>query len=57
MGPLISRAQWDRVASYVPDDAPVGVPLGATVRVQVREKQLAARVVKPPFVRNGKALV
>jgi acyl-CoA reductase-like NAD-dependent aldehyde dehydrogenase len=23
MGPLISRAQWDRVASYVPDDAPV----------------------------------
>ena len=36
---------------------PVGVPLGATVRAQVREKQLAARVVKPPFVRNGKALV
>jgi acyl-CoA reductase-like NAD-dependent aldehyde dehydrogenase len=23
MGPLISRDQWDRVASYVPDDAPV----------------------------------
>jgi acyl-CoA reductase-like NAD-dependent aldehyde dehydrogenase len=23
MGPLISRAQWERVASYVPDDAPV----------------------------------
>src|SRR3954470_2121796 len=23
MGPLISRAQWDRVAGYVPDDAPV----------------------------------
>ena len=23
MGPLISRGQWDRVASYVPDDAPV----------------------------------
>jgi acyl-CoA reductase-like NAD-dependent aldehyde dehydrogenase len=23
MGPLISRTQWDRVASYVPDDAPV----------------------------------
>jgi acyl-CoA reductase-like NAD-dependent aldehyde dehydrogenase len=23
MGPLISRGQWDRVASYVPEDAPV----------------------------------
>src|SRR5215203_6346044 len=23
MGPLISRGQWERVASYVPDDAPV----------------------------------
>jgi acyl-CoA reductase-like NAD-dependent aldehyde dehydrogenase len=23
MGPLISRTQWDRVAGYVPDDAPV----------------------------------
>jgi acyl-CoA reductase-like NAD-dependent aldehyde dehydrogenase len=23
MGPLISRSQWERVASYVPDDAPV----------------------------------
>ncbi|TFV71970.1 aldehyde dehydrogenase [Blastococcus sp. CT_GayMR19] len=23
MGPLISRGQWNRVASYVPDDAPV----------------------------------
>jgi aminomethyltransferase len=36
---------------------PVGVPLGATVHVQVRDKRLAAKVVKPPFVRNGKALV
>ena len=36
---------------------PVGVPIGATVRVQVRDKQLPAKVVKPPFVRNGKALV
>jgi hypothetical protein len=25
--------------------------------VQVRDKRLAARVVKPPFVRNGKILV
>jgi acyl-CoA reductase-like NAD-dependent aldehyde dehydrogenase len=23
MGPLISRGQWERVASYVPDDAPI----------------------------------
>lgn len=30
---------------------------GATVKVQIRNKQLAARVVKPPFVRHGKALV
>jgi aminomethyltransferase len=36
---------------------PAGVPFGATVRVQVRDKQLPAKVVKPPFVRNGKALV
>jgi acyl-CoA reductase-like NAD-dependent aldehyde dehydrogenase len=32
MGPLISRTQWERVASYVPDDAPVAfrgtVPAG-----------------------------
>ena len=36
---------------------PSDVPIGATVYVQVRDKRLAARVVKPPFVRNGKALV
>ncbi|MBL0141175.1 MAG: glycine cleavage system aminomethyltransferase GcvT [Betaproteobacteria bacterium] len=33
---------------------PRGTAPGATVRVQVRDKELAARVVKPPFVRNGK---
>ncbi|TSA10637.1 MAG: glycine cleavage system aminomethyltransferase GcvT [Betaproteobacteria bacterium] len=36
---------------------PLGVEIGATVRVSVRDKQLAAKVVKPPFVRNGKILV
>jgi aminomethyltransferase len=36
---------------------PIDVPPGTTVFVQVRDKRLAARVVKPPFVRNGKALV
>ena len=36
---------------------PVGVAPGAIVSVLVRDKQLAARVVKPPFARNGKALV
>ena len=30
---------------------------GETVRVAVRDKELAATVVKPPFARNGKALV
>ena len=33
---------------------PGGVALGDNVQVDVRDKQLAARVVKPPFVRNGK---
>jgi aminomethyltransferase len=36
---------------------PVGVAEGDTVHVLVRDKKLAARVVKPPFVRNGKILV
>jgi len=35
-------------ASVRPDD---------TVRVTVRDRSLAARVVKPPFVRNGQSLV
>ena len=29
---------------------------GDTVKVAVRDKQLAAKVVKPSFVRNGKVL-
>lgn len=33
------------------------VKVDDTVRVVVRDKELAARVVKPPFVRNGKILV
>jgi len=36
---------------------PQGVAPGETVHVQVRDKRLAARVVKAPFVRNGKVLV
>ncbi len=36
---------------------PVAVAVGDIVTVAVRVKQLAARVVKPPFVRNGKVLV
>ena len=36
---------------------PAGVAIGDTVHVQVRDKRLAARVVKAPFVRNGKILV
>jgi aminomethyltransferase len=36
---------------------PRGVKPGDIVHVQVRDKQLAARVVKLPFVRKGKILV
>jgi aminomethyltransferase len=36
---------------------PRGTTPGATVRVQVRDKSLAARVVKPVFVRHGRSLV
>jgi aminomethyltransferase len=36
---------------------PRGVAAGDIVHVQVRDKQLAARVVKLPFVRKGKILV
>jgi aminomethyltransferase len=36
---------------------PLGTKPGDTVQVVVRDRPLAARVVKPPFVRNGKILV
>jgi aminomethyltransferase len=36
---------------------PLGVGPGDDVKVEIRGKLLAARVVKPPFVRNGKRLV
>ena len=36
---------------------PMGVEIDAVVQVSVRDKQLAATVVKPPFVRNGKILI
>ena len=36
---------------------PLGTAVGETVDVVVRDKALAARVVKIPFVRNGKILV
>ena len=35
---------------------PAGVQSGDTVHVEIRDKQLAASVVKLPFVRNGKVL-
>jgi aminomethyltransferase len=35
---------------------PMGVAVGDTVHVVIRDKQLAATVVKLPFVRNGKVL-
>ncbi|HVO87810.1 MAG TPA: glycine cleavage system aminomethyltransferase GcvT [Casimicrobiaceae bacterium] len=36
---------------------PAQVAIGDTVQVLVRDKRLAARVVKPPFARNGRALL
>ena len=36
---------------------PAAVAPGDTVRVAIRDKELAARVVKPPFARHGQALV
>jgi aminomethyltransferase len=35
---------------------PTGVQVGDTVHVEIRDKKLAATVVKLPFVRNGKIL-
>jgi len=36
---------------------PIAVAPGDTVEVEVRDKSLRARVVKPPFVRHGRILV
>ena len=36
---------------------PAGAAPGASVQVEVRDKRLEARVVKPPFVRHGKSLL
>ena len=36
---------------------PLGVAFGDTVTVTIRDKQLAAKVVKPCFARNGKACI
>jgi aminomethyltransferase len=36
---------------------PVGVAIGSEVDVEIRDKRLKARVVKPAFVRNGKNLI
>lgn len=36
---------------------PVGLAVGDIVEVEIRDKRLKAQVVKPPFARNGKALI
>ena len=36
---------------------PLGVAIGDTVEVEIRDKRLKAKVVKPVFARNGKAVV
>jgi aminomethyltransferase len=35
---------------------PLGIAPGAEVEVEIRDKKLRAKVVKYPFVRNGKIL-
>ena len=36
---------------------PLGIAPGEIVEVEIRDKRLAAKVTKYPFVRNGKSLV
>ena len=36
---------------------PLGIAPGETVEVEIRDKRLKAKVVKYPFVRNGKSLI
>ena len=36
---------------------PMGVTIGDTVKVVIRDKGLAAKVVKPCFARNGKSMI
>ncbi len=36
---------------------PAGAAVGESVKVQIRDKQLNARIVKPCFVRHGKAMI
>jgi aminomethyltransferase len=36
---------------------PLGIAPGETVEVEIRDKRLAAKVTKYPFVRNGKSLI
>ncbi|MDD5177008.1 MAG: glycine cleavage system aminomethyltransferase GcvT [Sterolibacterium sp.] len=36
---------------------PMGIAVGDEVEVEIRDKRLKARVVKPPFARNGKSLI
>jgi aminomethyltransferase len=36
---------------------PLGVAIGDTVEVEIRDKRLQAKVVKPTFARNGKAMI
>jgi aminomethyltransferase len=37
--------------------APVGVKIGVSVQIAIRDKMLSAKVVKYPFARNGKGLI
>ncbi len=52
---LVSLARELNPASTVIPN--IGVNAGALAQVSVRGKQLAVKVVQPPFVRNGKILI
>ncbi len=36
---------------------PMGVAIGDSVKVVIRDKELAAKVLKPCFARNGKSMI
>jgi aminomethyltransferase len=36
---------------------PLGIAPGEEVEVEIRDKKLKAKVVKYPFVRNGKVMI
>ena len=60
-----SRGAWITSGTFSPTlqqsvalaRLPLGVAIGDTVKVIIRDKELSAKVLKPSFVRNGKSLI